>query len=338
MSRCSKTDDFLTSRLGRADSKRIFKEQPVPIGQFLEDDHYLGRSCKGYLSRKDNFWRKALEEICSAPLESAFWFLALTGGIGVGKTTAGCAGMAYAIYCLLCCRDPHKVLGVPRTDVIEFLIWNVTMNLADEVVWEKLSSMLETSPWFSQFKEIRNMRQKEEVRFANGIRICKGSRIGHTLGRSIFQAIIDEANFQLIDGQVRETFYSVIGRMESRYMKAGGRNPGCIWVISSATDKNSVLNSLIEEYGRREGVKVISATRWLVNPHLYKEGDFMVYKGSELRGPAIITPRNEAAYANEPENILKIPLEHKRAFETSIQDALRDIAGISISSRYKLFR
>ena len=150
--------------------------------------------------------------------------------------------------------------------------------------------------------------------------------------------LIDEANFEVVSGQIRKTFYSLLRRMQSRFMEVGGGFPGKIWIVSSETDKSSVLNSLIDEYKGQKGVYVCHPALWEVKPEKYRGKTFKVYKGSDLRPPIIIDDTNEKQYEDEQENIISVPEEHRNDFEASINDALRDLAGVSTGSRYKLFK
>lgn len=312
-----------------------FDDIPVDISTFLDGSNYLGSFFEGSLFA---YWRKALKEIYPSIHYSPYWLIAFKGGIGGGKTTAACAGMLYDLHKLLCHKNPQKVLGGIPSDKIDFAIFNVTLTLAADVVWDKISQMFSSSEYFKKMMEVSKKRRKDETLFPKRIDFFSGSRVGHSLGRSIFSVLIDEANFEVVTGQIRKSFYSLLRRMSSRFMEIGGGFPGKIWIVSSETDKSSVLNSLIEEYRNAPGVYICQPALWDVKPEKYRGKKLQVYKGSDLRPPIIIDETNVKQYEDESENIIEVPEEHRMDFESSINDALRDLAGVSTGSRYKLFK
>lgn len=312
-----------------------FDDIPVDINTFLDGAKYLGSYFDGTLYP---YWRKTLQEIFPSIHYSPYWLCCIKGSVGGGKTTVACVGMLYDLHKLLCHKNPQKVLGGIPSDKIEFAIFNVTLTLATDVVWDKISQMFSASDYFSRLMEVSKKRRRDETLFPKRIDFFSGSRVGHSLGRHTFSVILDEANFEVISGQVRKTFYSLLRRMETRFMEVGGGFPGKIWIVSSETDKSSVLNNLINEYKGQPGVYVCQPSLWDVKPEKYRGKKFKVYKGSDLRPPVIIDETNIKQYENEEENIIEVPEEHRHDFEASINDALRDLAGVSTGSRYKLFK
>ena len=123
-------------------------------------------------------------------------------------------------------------------------------------------------------------------------------------------------------------------------MRKEGGFPGRVWIISSETDKSSVLNNLIEEYRGQDGVKIWQPALWDVKKEKYiGESRFKVFTGSELKpNPVILDKTNEGEFKNETELIIEVPEKHKIDFETDINGALRDLAGRSTYSKYKLFK
>lgn len=316
-------------------------ESPIDINAFLDEGKYLGNYFDGqFLSDRNNYWRMFLNEIYPDVYDSPYWLCCLKGSIGSGKTTTACAGMVYDAYRLLCLGDPQRTLGVIPTDKIEFAIFNVTLTLAINVVWDKISQMFTSSEYFNNLLGVSRRKHREDSLFPKRIDFYSGSRVGHSLGHSVYEVAIDEANFEVLTGQVRKNFYSLLRRMETRYMSLGGGFPGKIWIISSETDKSSVLNQIIEEYRGKKGVIVRQPALWEVKSERYDKTKkrFKVFRGTELRSPVILDETNEKEYKNEEENIILVPQEHRDSFEASIHDSLRDLAGISTGTSYKLFR
>jgi hypothetical protein len=317
-----------------------FDPLPVDIESFLDERSYLGKYFGGeLLSDEKNYWRLALKDIFPSINYSPYWLVCLKGAIGVGKTTTASVGALYDLQWLLCNPDPQGFLGSLPAARIEFAIFNITLSATD-VIWDKIASMMAESDYFTGLMGKAKKRFKTDTLFPKRIDFFSGSRIGHSLGRDVYEVIIDEANFEVITGQVRKTFYSLFRRMETRFMRKEGGFPGRIWIISSETDKSSVLNSLIEEYRGQEGVFIRQPAVWDVKPEKYA-GDkrFKVFTGSILKpNPVIVDQTNESLFKEEQELIIEVPEKHKHDFETDVNGALRDLAGVSTFSRYKLFK
>lgn len=318
-----------------------YEETPVHIDEFLDSDRFLGKYFEGTVFP---YWRNVMREIYPSPYFSPYWLIAFRGSIGQGKTSIGCAGFAYDLYKLLVLAAPQKHYGLVPSTVIVFGIMNITMKLAQGAIWDKLSQMLVQSPFFSRLMRAldEKKRYKEQTLFPKFIEILQGSRFTHALGKAIFEALIDEANFEVIENQTIDSFNALVRRMESRFMESGGGVPGKIWVISSETEKSASLNTLVESYRGKSGVYVSDAAIWEVVTHragraLYSGKTFPLFVGSDTRQPEILADDSKMIEAT-PEHILWVPVEHRDAFDADLHAALRDIGGKPTVGSYKLFR
>jgi len=177
---------------------------PVDIETFLDDRNYLGRYFDGeLLSEPGNYWRQVLKEVYPTDNYSPYWLICLKGSIGAGKTTTASAGVLYDLQWLLCNKNPQKFLHIPPTSRIEFAIFNITLTATD-VVWDRIASMMADSDFFTHLMGKAKKRFKTDTLFPKRIDFFSGSRIGHSLGRDVYEVIIDEANFEVITGQVRK--------------------------------------------------------------------------------------------------------------------------------------
>ena len=84
-----------------------YDEIPVSIDEFLENDYYLG---KVYNNGKNiyPYWRKFLHNFFHDNPDKSFE-VALTGAIGVGKTTIASIALIYLMYRTMCLKDPQKL-------------------------------------------------------------------------------------------------------------------------------------------------------------------------------------------------------------------------------------
>lgn len=312
-----------------------YSSNPVHIEEFLDSDKYLGPYFGGGLYP---YWRQVLKDIYPSPFYSPYWLVALRGCIGQGKSSIACAGIAYDLYKLLVMNNPQDSFNLLQSTKIIFAIFNRTLTLSSDVIWDKLSQMFVQSPFFYQFLgALGTKKRKNDTMFPKRIDFVLGSRMGHSLGAAVHSAVISEANFEVVEGQTYEVFNSVLRRMESRFMNPGGGVAGKIWVDSSETDKFSAVNKIIDSYRKSTNVYVSQAALWEVKSHLYGSDRFWVYKGSDHRQPSILE-NNDKTIINEASNCIQVPVEHRDAFEADVHEALRDLGGVSTTSSYKLFR
>jgi len=310
-----------------------YEVKPVSITEFIHSEKFLGNYFQGNIFP---YWESVLERIYPSPFFSPYWLIALRGAIGIGKTTIACTGIAYDTYLLLTMQSPQRNFKLIPSTRILFAIFNVTLALSQDVVWNVLTQMFTTSPFFSALMpDMSRKKRDRDTLFPKNIDFFMGSRIGHTLGRNVMCAILDESNFEILHGQVYKTFNSLLRRMESRFMQIGGGRAGKIWVVSSEADKSSTLNRIVDSYRGKDNVLVCQPTLWDVKPERYGKERFWVFVGSDTQPPCILDaePLNK-----EDPDYLAVPLEHRASFEADIGAALRDLAGRSVVSNYRLFR
>jgi hypothetical protein len=233
-----------------------------------------------------------------------------------------------------------------KNDRITVAIMNVSLALSKDVIWDRISNMMSSSPYFTNLLDTARVLYKMRGRIVNyyssnhlpkNISFFSGSQITHTLGKGILFCIFSEANFEIEVNQVYDSFNSVLGRMESRFLGEDGKTAGKIFIDSSEGDKFSVINRITDRYRKVEGVYTNAGPIWEVKPWLYKGGFFYVYKGSDFRRAEIIQ-EGDGAFAQESRSILVVPEEHKDRFDADLEQALKDLGGIATISSYLLFK
>jgi hypothetical protein len=314
-----------------------FEETPVDIKTFIEDPEYLGN----YFNGKFNpYWMGVMQEIYPSPIYSPYWLISLRGSIGRGKSTAACTGICYDLYKLMCMGSPQDRLGLIRSTKIVFAIFNVTLGLATDVIWDQLSQMFVASPFFHRLMN-HGRRAEGDTLFPKRVDFFTGSRLGHTLGKAVHSAILSEANFEVLNDQVEKNFKSILRRMQSRFLERGKGIPGKIWIDSSEGDKLAAMNRLVDSYKSHSGVYIDKGPIWQVWPLRYGEDMFRVFKGNELKAPKIIDmtlAEDKAIIVDDPTGILYVPEEHRSDFEADIINALRDLGGIPTVGSIKFIR
>jgi len=320
----------LLSRIATDD----YEEPPVAIDVFLDDSYFLGDFFRGKLRP---IVREALNEIFPSPFVDKYWLVAFKGATGWGKTWAACAGMLYDTYRLLCMKSPQEFFGLGNETMLVFYIFNVTLagsktNKID-VVWDVVSRMIHSSPYFREKAErVKLSSDGDKSMFPKRIDFHAGSRVVHALGQAVAGAILDEANFEVISGQVYQNFNQLLRRMQTRFIR------GRIWVVSSEQEKTSVLNSIIKRYENSKGVKVVSKTLWEAVPEKFSGKTFEVFPGSDVCPPFIVGEEKVDLSEEDKALIIHAPIELKSSADADLIGFLRDFAGIEVGSKYKLFR
>lgn len=314
-----------------------YDEYPVDIHTFVTDEHYMG----GILDDKIYpLWLEHMETFLS-PTQPIIEVV-LTGSIGSGKTTIGLISVCYHLHRILCLKNPQEYYGLLDSDEIVFAIFNATLDLASNVGMDKISKMIRNAPFFSE-KLIDNPRAPEQINFPKNISIEVGSQFSHTLGKHVFAALLDEANFQenssvdQKDSQVMKSYNALYRRMESRFLGKGGSLPGQLFMISSKNNKTSFLEVHIEQNQNRDTTYVIDEPIWEFKKHLgnYSGETFRVMLGDQQRDSKILPKGDKAPEGYE---VIDVPEEYRLSFERDIDSALKDIAGKATYSDVNLVK
>lgn len=155
-------------------------------------------------------------------------------------------------------------------------------------------------------------------------------------------AMLDEVDYakgSSIDDQsnMMKMYATVKRRIESRYMKMG-TIPGMLILVSSKNTEDNFLEQYINENRGKEYLYIVDEPLWKVKSGLglYSGKTFKLAVGNKYRPSHILSPDEDPdMYESQGQNVIDVPIEHKEAFEQSMNQALTDIAGIAISSHSK---
>lgn len=183
-----------------------YEEVPVDIKTFLHDPRYLG---KGLVNEEGKFtvfkyWEDLLcNKIFPDPLKPCTYnTLALTGGIGLGKSFVAVICMLYDLYRMLCLKDPYLHYGLQPIDLITFAVMNITMDAARGVAWDKLQLLLQSSPWFMSHGSMKGTTNPTWVP-PKGIELLYGSLPRHIIGRAVFSCLDGDTVVVTSDGEFK---------------------------------------------------------------------------------------------------------------------------------------
>lgn len=319
-----------------------YEELPVDIKTFITDPDYLGQafiakdgSCLIY-----DYWLDTLEKVFSP--DSSIIELALSGAIGLGKSTIADIGLAYILHKLLCLKDPAAYYRLTKGSRIAIALFNITLDQGYGVGYTKLQNMLKQSPWFLRHGSIVGNKYPTYIP-GKDIDIIVGSKSEHFIGRDVFAAFMDELNFangsdvSLEKSSIMKLYNTIKRRMESRYMKSG-KIPGMLFLVSSKKSTSDFLEAYIQENKNRPNIYLVDEPLWVVKSSVnsYSGKTFRVAVGNTyVKSKILSDDEDRASYESNGQEVIDVPVEHREAFEQDINSALMDIAGKSLSNNLK---
>lgn len=321
-----------------------YDEKPVDLVEFITNDRYLGRSLKndaGDLTMY-KFWVDTLIKIFTP--ENGIYEVALSGAIGIGKTTVAVVGLAYILYKLLCLKNPANYYNLNKGSKIAIAFFNVSMEQSYGVGYARLQSYCKNSEWFLEHGKLIGNKYPTYYP-GKEIEVLVGSKREHFIGRDIFAGMLDEMDFakgqdqNLEKSNILKLYNTIKRRIESRFMTKG-IIPGMLFLVSSKNSEYDFLEQYINRNRDNIHLLIVDEPIWVVKKdlNLYCGDTFNLAIGNRYF-PSRILDDNEDVEAIESggQRVIQVPVEHREAFELDMNTALADIAGIAIVSSSKFF-
>lgn len=174
-----------------ADQLARVYQQPVPtIREFIVEPYYLGKLVTAVETQVS-----LLEKIFST--ETDYNIVALSMGIGWGKTFLVSTALTYMVYRTLCLRDPQAYYGLAPGSVISFINFSVTGTQAKEVLFTHIRNLTDEAPCFQEAGFQREKRIKSALRWRDrNLGIFPGTSEARSgIGYNVLGAAIDEASW-----------------------------------------------------------------------------------------------------------------------------------------------
>lgn len=322
-----------------------YKEIPVDINTFLNDDAYLGRTNRNGEAVYP-FWRKELNAVFGAGNKYYEWIL--TGATRIGKSSSGNSATSYMLYRLMCLRDPQKFFGKKEISKFSILFFNLTKDLAKGVAYREFNDTLKASPWFNAHGTF-SKSEKDFYYIPEGgkIDIDYGSDASHGLGKQVFVAFMDEINFSQAGikdinkakERMRNTYNTVAARVKGTF-KHGGEVFGKIFAVSSKRSDSDFMEAYVQEQleaGAGDHMYISDAPQWeVLPPETFSKERFYVAVGGRHQ-KSFVVPENQSFpkaledLRSQGYKLLNPPVDMRSDFLADINVALRDLAGIAIA-------
>lgn len=323
--------------------EKQYEEKPVDIETFIYHPRYLGNIFGQTIYP---FWVDLLKKVYPTPFFAPYNEVVVSAALGVGKSTVSTIGMLYDIYKLLCLKNPQLYFGLAPDTKIVFMFFSATKNLAQGVNFEVVEKCFINSPFFQE--NVKMPSGKNSI-FDKGIELSKriiieiGSKIRHALGKAVFGAVLDEANFQNQNtNQAKETYEGIINRLGSRFDGAMGLLPGTLYIMSSPKSSGSFVDELMQKLKTSKTALIVNNIPvWEVKKgrDKYSGEKFKVFLGNDTIDPFIVEGIELLKVTSEMESsIIEVPIEFYDRFNTNLSLALNDIAGRTTGSILSLFK
>lgn len=337
-------DHAESMRIERDMREHLYHTEPVSMEQFLDDPYYLGESCDTLYPEL----RKDLIELFSRPHRE----FVTTGSIGAGKTHGGSIAICRILYELSCLVSPQRAFGLSAGAEMVITLISKNLPLARDVMKTAVDDKIRLSPYF--MSKFAPKIKKDYSMFPNNIRLVVGSYGSErALGTNVFATFLDETNYppkraaqQITTGFgqragianfdiVEKVYRTLLRRIKSRFQRAGGYLPGMVILASSAATVDSFTERKLREARDDPHVFVRDHTQWTVKPKGTFCGEMFYVVCSTSSMKARILKDHEYEAVDEEfleENdmwIIDIPIEFREDFETDMENALRDIGGVS---------
>ncbi len=322
-----------------------YKEIPVTIDEFIDNDNYLGYAWKDAegKSKLYPYWRKKLRELFPDNIHTNVNNAIFSGARGLGKSEIAVLIAAYLMHRIMCMKNPLEHFHLKPTENICFAFMNIKLDLAEEIAKSKFQNTIKLSPWFTNKGSFEGRSNRLWVPPAP-IKIVIGSQNSDVIGLPIFFAFFDEISFIRnldIDKQKEKAMDMIdtaIGGMKTRFLFKGKLESLLVLASSKRSEK-----SFLEEHMKKkletekENVLIVDEAVWNVKPaNTYSGKRFNVALGNKFLISQIIPSIDDInIWIDKGYKIIDVPVEFHADFAKDIERALCDFAGISSSELNK---
>ncbi|MEW6138925.1 MAG: hypothetical protein AB1733_11890 [Thermodesulfobacteriota bacterium] len=315
-------------------------DRVVDVIEFAESREFCALKGSLWTSTKEDLWK--IFHNHPPPFE-----VLLTGAAGTAKSTKSWISTGYSLYLLSCLWNPQLEMGMAPVDEIFLIFQSMRLATATDTLYERLRRAVDASPYF-QGNFPRNRKKASELLFPNHVTVKPVTgATDAVLGLNVIAGVITEINFMPVrkdsvkllysDKQIfdvgMEMYRNLRNRIIGRYKQLIERGDfvGRLILDSARNHTNDFAAKKIEHAKRDSTILIVDRTLWNARSHEYPPGTptFLVELGTDYRPPRIITGPEEA---EDPENVLEIPMVFRTECEQDLEQALKDLAGVPSTS------
>ena len=324
-------------------NKDQYKERPVTIQEFIKSDDFVHKKWPNIFP----IWQETLAELFPNPFIAPYNEVLISAAAGSGKTVTATISVCYDIYKLGCLKDPCTYYGLTPDTQIIMAIFSATGSTA-AVNWNEITTGIESCPWIMEkLVDKRGLERKIPpiipVEIIPGIFIQTGSKFQHSMGKAIFDGIMDEAAFggaNMKDSQ--KSYNELSSRIKTRFSTWGtrGNTPGQLFLISSPKEAGDFMQHRIEETRKADSklTKIMqNIATWDADPRKDSDDKFTVFVGNENKEPCIYEPDEEPPI-EEMDDLLYVPMRYYEEFKKDLLISIMNYGGVTTTSDMALFK
>ena len=320
-----------------------YRERPVTIQEFISSDDFVHKKWPNIFP----LWQQTLAELFPNPFIAPYNEVLISAAAGSGKTVTATISIIYDIYKLGCLKDPCRFYGLTPDTMIIMAIFSATGSTA-AVNWNEVTTGIASCPWIMEkLQDKRGFEKKNgsitPVEIIPGIFIQTGSKFQHSMGKAIFDGLMDEAAFggsNMKDAQ--KSYNELSSRIKTRFANWGtrGNTPGHLFLISSPKEAGDFMQHRIEET-RKAGSKLTKVMQniatWDADPRKNSDDKFTVFIGNENKEPCIYDP-GEDVPIEEMDYLIYPPMRFYEDFKKDLLISIMNYGGITTTSDMALFK
>lgn len=271
----------------------------------------------------------------------------LGNGIVTHNTVTATISVLYDMYKLGCLKDPCSFYGLTPDTMIIMAIFSATGSTA-AVNWNDITTGIESCPWMmDKIVDKRGLEKKYgsivPVEILPGIFIQTGSKFQHSMGKAIFDGLMDEAAFGGSNSKDAQKSYNELSsRMKTRFgtFSESGSLPGHLFLISSPKEAGDFMQYRIEkakEAGSKYTKILQNIATWDADPRKDSEDKFTVFIGNENKEPCIYEPEADVPI-EELDYLIYPPMRYYEEFKKDLLISIMNYGGITTTSDMALFK
>jgi len=331
-------DDVKSISLLETLNKVEYERPVVSPEQWIEDPYYFGDVGKSLYP----ILKKDFIELMSGDYQE----VVLTGSIGWGKTHFASICLNRMVYELTCMKSPQESFGLSKGSSLVFPNYSVTEAVSKKVIFGNVLDQMQKSPYFVELG-IKKTQKEIRIPSKNIVIMALPASQRSALGMNVFGAIVDETNFIRLPQQTNaalkrwerveaDTLYTSLSmRIKSRFLRFG-RVPGLLFLVSSKTSDDAFIERKLIESRADPKIFARDYALYEVRPEAYagsKRFKVLVGKG-RVRSRILKADDDVSAVLEEYEGtrVVEVPEDFLPEFERSLEEALRDVAGVSTES------
>jgi intein/homing endonuclease len=289
---------------------------------------------------------------------------AISAGVFVHNSTGGGKSFIarlcqlYNLVRVALMKYPQLMFNAAPSDLLSILFLSVSMSKADLAIIQPFIGVLRKCSYFqevSKAKDIPEVLRMGKIPFKNedyylafgkNIIAFIGSKETHAISMNLIGAIMDEGEFR--QGTTQDAFDLYLTIRERLRNRFNGKANLMLNLVSSVKHDTGLIPQYISKLDKNDrNIRIYSPSVWEakaeVGVNIWKDGCFYVMKGTRSIPSKILTEEETLSHEQEKFHpplgcdVIKIPHKYYSDFNTGVDRALRNVAGVQTVADEQIF-